>query len=294
MQKTLIYKFLEDYGFEYKERGKNVSRRDVNIKCPLHYDPDFHLGINKETGIWRCWICGESGNFIKLIRLLLGVSFHKAKEIASRYVSLKSATSSPSLPAVSLPKNIFPLSRKPSDPFLFALWKRAISYCKQRRVPVDLLLNWYFDTTGFLVIPIETEGRLKAFIKRSFLKKAHRYLAYGKISESVFNLDNISYKIAVVVEGIFDAIAVGLDIAVAVFGNKISDYQANLLAKRFQSVVLAFDSDVSGYDILKSSEKLVSFGLKVKTFQCKEGDPAENEAFRKDLRNFLKETYGIS
>lgn len=48
---------LSARGVEYVERGPNVKRGHINVKCPFcgQADPSHHLGINLENGYWGCW-----------------------------------------------------------------------------------------------------------------------------------------------------------------------------------------------------------------------------------------------
>jgi len=293
-----ICDFLRDYNIDFKPHGKNVSKRDVNIKCLFCDDPSYHLGVNKKKGFWHCWICGRSGNFIELIRELLNVSWQKAKQIADNYTidndSFFSNKSTQNLNKISLPFNIFSLAKKPEDILLQKLWKKALNYCKRRHVPLEVVVSWYFDTKGFLIIPIETNHVLTAYIKRSFLNSEYRYLASDNKSSSLFNYDNLKHKVAVLVEGVFDAIACGLDVSCAMLGKQPTDTQIKLLKKKVTDIVYCPDSGVKSYDILRVADKLSMFGLKCKVLKCNKGDPATNEQFTKTLRRFLQKTYGIS
>jgi len=293
----MIYNFLHDYNIDYKDHGKNVSKRDVNIKCPFCSDPSYHLGINKEKGFWRCWICHRSGNFVELIKHLFDVSWNKAYKIASKYIEQSYSASDVSLKKtteIKLPQNALPLGEKPEDSYLQKLWQKALAYCKQRKVPLEVVMSWYFDTKGFLIIPIETNGVLTAYVKRSFLNPTYRYLAFGGIGQSLYNYDNLHCKVAVLVEGIFDAISCGLDVSCAMFGKQPTDIQAKLLKKKVTDVIYCPDSDVKSYEVAQVVDKLTLFGLNCKVLKCEKGDPNSNEEFTKSLRRFLQEAYGVS
>lgn len=87
MARTLNWlRILASYGVEYIERGANVKRGNVNIRCPFcgNADPSHHMGLNLDTGAWGCWRNqnhrGKSP--LRLLMRLLGVSYHKACEIA--------------------------------------------------------------------------------------------------------------------------------------------------------------------------------------------------------------------
>lgn len=71
----------------YVERGPNVKRGEINIKCPWcgAADPSQHLGISLETGWYACWRNkqGHSGKSpLRLLMRLLRVSYGEARELA--------------------------------------------------------------------------------------------------------------------------------------------------------------------------------------------------------------------
>ena len=65
----MIKDYLDSKDIPYIETGKNVSAGWVNISCPFCEEVSTHLGISP-TGGFNCWVCGESGNIVKLIRRL--------------------------------------------------------------------------------------------------------------------------------------------------------------------------------------------------------------------------------
>jgi len=79
--------FLQKQGIPYIERGANVKRGEINIKCPMcgSADPSFHLGLNLETGWYSCWRnrAAHSGKSpLRLLMKLLHCSYAKARELA--------------------------------------------------------------------------------------------------------------------------------------------------------------------------------------------------------------------
>lgn len=80
-------RFLDENRVPYITRGANVSRGEVNIRCPFcgSADPSQHMGLNLENGWWSCWRnrAAHSGKSpLRLIMRLMGVSYHEAREIA--------------------------------------------------------------------------------------------------------------------------------------------------------------------------------------------------------------------
>ncbi len=80
-------RLLDERRIPYITRGANVSRGEVNIRCPFcgSADPSYHMGLNPDTGWWSCWRHrkAHSGKSpLRLIMRLLGVTYYEAREIA--------------------------------------------------------------------------------------------------------------------------------------------------------------------------------------------------------------------
>lgn len=77
---------LRQQGIPFVDRGANVKRGEVNIKCPFcgTADPSHHLGLNLDTGWWACW---RNNNHrgkspLRLLMQLLRVPYWKARQMA--------------------------------------------------------------------------------------------------------------------------------------------------------------------------------------------------------------------
>lgn len=77
---------LDEQRIAYIERGANVKRGEVNIRCPFcgAADPSYHMGLSPDTGWWACWRNkGHRGKSpLRLIVALLQIPYWKAREIA--------------------------------------------------------------------------------------------------------------------------------------------------------------------------------------------------------------------
>lgn len=77
---------LDEQRVPYVERGANVKRGEVNIRCPFcgAADPSYHLGLNLETGFWACWRNNthRGKSPIRLLMRMLNASYARACEIA--------------------------------------------------------------------------------------------------------------------------------------------------------------------------------------------------------------------
>jgi hypothetical protein len=79
-------KLLREEGIDFIQRGKNVKRGELNIRCPFcaSADPSHHMGLNLSTGQWACWRNAEhrGKSPLRLLVKLLNVSYWRAREIA--------------------------------------------------------------------------------------------------------------------------------------------------------------------------------------------------------------------
>ncbi|TXH49521.1 MAG: hypothetical protein E6Q97_22555 [Desulfurellales bacterium] len=77
---------LNSAGVEYIERGANVKRGEINIRCPFcgAADPSHHMGLNLTNGWWACWRnqSHRGKSPLRLLVRLLGCSYARACELA--------------------------------------------------------------------------------------------------------------------------------------------------------------------------------------------------------------------
>ncbi len=78
---------LRQEGIAFIERGANVKRGEINVRCPFcgSADPSYHMGLNLTTGWWSCWRnrAGHSGKSpLRLIMKLLSVPYWQARKLA--------------------------------------------------------------------------------------------------------------------------------------------------------------------------------------------------------------------
>lgn len=77
---------LQEHGVAHIERGANVKRGELNIRCPFcgSADPSYHMGLNLETGYWACWRNRDhrGKSPVRLLVKLLGIPYWQARRIA--------------------------------------------------------------------------------------------------------------------------------------------------------------------------------------------------------------------
>ncbi len=86
MSKINWIRVLSSNNIEFVERGPNVQKGHVNIKCPFcgSSDPSHHMGLELSTGYWGCWRnkSHRGKSPIRLLVKLLRCSFQRAFDIA--------------------------------------------------------------------------------------------------------------------------------------------------------------------------------------------------------------------
>lgn len=79
-------RILDTNNIEYTDRGANVKRGNLNIRCPFcgGADPSKHMGIALDTGYWACWRNSDhrGKSPVRLLVKLLRISYGKARELA--------------------------------------------------------------------------------------------------------------------------------------------------------------------------------------------------------------------
>jgi DNA primase len=134
---------------------------------------------------------------------------------------------------------------------------------------------------GRVIIPVlDHQGSQVTFMARDITgtaEKSKLYPSGSPISTLLFNVHAIVGKQVWVTEGVWDAIRLwcfGVP-AVAIFGSRLSGWQAYRLIGKFEQVVLMFDGDSAGWDGMKDAEQKLSPYVDVKVLKLRYGDPAE-------------------
>lgn len=257
-----VVSFLKDNGIEFVERGKNVGRNDVNVKCFNCDDPSYHLSIHKHSGVWHCWRCSVRGNFIGLIKQLLNVSLSKAISIAKKYSDNDFVVEEHNGRKLQFPDNCFPLLEPRNDEH--ELYRKlAVEYLVSRYVNPYDKFDWKFtprtdDMYSYLVIiPLYFNYEVVSWIGRRYIPtikpkyvNAPKEKSVMTTKQILFNYDNYTEDDFIfLTEGIFDALRFGR-LGISTFGKIVSNEQINLLTiKRPKKIFYVPDKDVKQNEI---------------------------------------------
>lgn len=309
--------FFNDYLIPYTTAGPNTSRGWVSIQCPFcgDDDPSMHMGINLDSGVWRCWrYANHKGN--KPARLL--------NELARKYplgldtgaiIDAYTTVNPDSFDAPQAIKNApqgplkpvkWPAEFENIEPFNHTgkFW----SYLLGRGFePVGKVIAYYKlkacltgKYKGRVIIPIHEpeEYHIIGWQARAIHPKVKsRYLSSSpQVKRVLFNqvrVDAVPGRILFVCEGPFDAMKLdfyGEDCrAVATMGVTFTEAQAAQLLRlrgNFERMVALFDPDAAG---LEAGFSLTDYIPGLEHISVPEGLEDIGAANPEQVRKFIKE-----
>ena len=263
------------------------SQTQAQAFCPFHDDVGSGkkgFNVNLLTGRWYCYSCQKGGNVQRFMQLLQIKDFEPEvdyEQLNTLEEVLREEIRELRPTWLNYPEGFSFLTGKENG----ILGKQAYLYLEKRGLTLSQMMEYRIGYCykgrykGRIIIPtLDEEDRVLYFVARSFLRGANApYLnpsnevARGK-TEVLFNYANASTRSSIVVcEGVFDAMAVGLN-GVALFGKTVSPQQANLLvAASPDEVVVALDGDAHA-NALEVGRILDSYGLLVRVAKLPDGE----------------------
>jgi DNA primase len=280
-------KYLQDRGINYFTSGRNVSRGWVNIECPFCGDHDYsgnnHLGISPQER-FSCWICGERGGIVKLIRELEEVEWREAFRIAERFSDLDPIPVEKGRKRASSLKIPIEITSQPL--------KRHIKYLRERRFkPKETIKTYglmFGQTFGHwrfrIIVPVFLRGEMVSFIgadaTRNFNTKYTNLPneeSIVPVRETVYNIDNVFGNKAFVTEGLLDTWRFGPKNVVGTLGTVFTPDQIRLLKNAgVDEYYILYDSGPEATKrAIKLAEYLSGFVPHAEVLELYEGDPAD-------------------
>lgn len=288
-----IQAYFESRNIEFFTSGKNVTQGWTNINCPFCEggDPSNHCGISPHD-FFNCYICGETGHVVKLIRKLENCTFLKAQRIfdSFQHEDFFGEETRKDISKTSLP-------RECSSKFP----QRYLSYLKKRRFnPPHLITKynlkcchnigkWKFR----IIIPFYFNGQLVTFSSLDITgKQESKYKHQPKkesvipVKDTLYNIDSVKDKM-ILVEGITDAWRVSTG-SCAIMGKQITSEQINqIVRKSIKKVLVILDSDAieKGENLAKQLSGIIP---SVEYVALEKGDPDNfSDEEVREVRKFL-------
>ena len=263
--------------------------------CPFCNHHKKKLQVNLETQKWHCWVCNAGGHKIGILLRKLNAPkqiISDVLKILGDYRGVSKEKDEKTEYNVSLPQCYKPLWEKSEDP----LYKNAIHYLKKRGIEGIDILRYsigYCSSNGYsnrIIIPsYDADGKLNYFIARDMFPNSKL-----KYKNPPMSKDTVCFEMfinwnepIVLVEGVFDAIAIRRN-AIPLLGKFPSKTLVmRLVEKQVKKIYVALDEDAR-QDAIKLSKFLMDYGISTYLLNMKDKDPSEL-GFKKFWK-ILKET----
>ena len=250
--------------------------------CPFCNHHKKKLQVNTETQKWHCWVCNKGGHKIGILLRKLNAPkqiISEVLKILGDYKGVKYEKDEKTEYNVSLPQCYKPLWEKSEDP----IYRNAIHYLKQRGIEGIDILRYsmgYCTSNGYsnrIIIPsYDCEGKLNYFIARDMFPNSK-----FKYKNPPMSKDTVCFEMfinwdepIVLVEGVFDAIAIRNN-AIPLLGKFPSKTLVmRLVEKNVKQIYVALDEDAR-QDAIKLSKFLMDYGISTYLLNMKDKDPSE-------------------
>lgn len=233
------------------------------IFCPFHYNVRTPAcEIDKTSGMFHCFACGESGHLIVMVMQLTNRTYFEAVRLISSFQQEENISDTI--------ENLVDSSNEIEEFDVNLINKlhenlinndRAVEYFYSRNIMMESILKFklgYSEKQDMVTVPItDKDGIFMGFVGRSIEGKSFKNSTGLAKSKTLFNLNNTKYQKIVVVESSFDVIRldqVGVN-AVATLGATISRTQIELLQKYAKEVLVCPDNDDAGKKLEEKIDK---------------------------------------
>jgi len=264
----------------------HASRSEHLFYCPYcnHHNPK--MSVNVEKNVYKCWVCDAKGMDIWRIVRKFGDFHEKRKWISllgeidptsqNIYDLLSAQKVEDPHHKISLPDEFVSLANKD----LPISSRPAMKYLSERSVAKAEIINWKIgfcsrgEFRGRVIFPsFDAAGDTNYFVARSYKGDWMKYKNPPVSRDIVFNELFVDWKEKVyLVEGIFDAIAVGMN-AIPILGSTINE-NSNLFKKIIKNdtaVYIALDEDAEKKS-MRIVESLNQHGIEVYKVDTSEYD----------------------
>jgi DNA primase len=261
--------------------GRDKGKGEYYFHCPFchHYKPK--LAINLTSGKWQCWKCRARGRSILSLVSKLNVSkeiWIEIKKIVDGIHYNTDWVDEPENVHVQLPAEYIPLW----EPQANFEYKHAIVYLKNRGVHMHHILRYKIGYciegkyANRIIVPnYDKSGKLNYFVARSFWPEYLNYLM-PPVSKEIVGFENMINwnEDVVLVEGVFDAISVGVN-AIPLYGKIMSrTLKRALFENKVKTVYIMLDPDALR-ELAFQAQYLTKNGIDVRWVQLEDKDPGD-------------------
>lgn len=301
--------YFQSLGMDCYDRGKNVSRGWLGIRCPFPScsDRSNHCGITPDRQRYYCHICKSKGSIEDLIMQIESCDYGAAEAIVARFREDKGAPDFSQGRGLKPPIHGSYKAGVLPELLLPQLPKSYIDFLIKRRFDPDTIINMYkvkvaslaeYKWKYRLLIPFFVKGRIVTFTGRDITGKSDVPYKHLSIADSIidpkrtlYNIDRVKMRgAAAIVEGVFDAWRIG-DGAVGTMGTTMEPEQIlTLLSREPKRVVVALDAGAEK-ESKKIANDLTAYIPEVYQVIIERGDPDElPERDLTKIRRYLQKT----
>jgi DNA primase len=265
--------------------GKSHKRARDNyaFHCPFcnHRKPKLEIKITSDEkghNPWECWVCNTRGRTIKSLLRQLKIGKEEAIAVL-KYVKKGDKITYHDLEVVELPKEFQPLYSASTTSIIANkirkyLYRRGLTDNDFIKYNIGYCMTG--DYGGRIIIPSYNENnQLNFFVGRSFEDAFMKYKNPSASKDIIVFENMINWNQPIIlVEGVFDAIAVKRN-AVPILGKTLSkSLMKKLVSSKVQDIYIALDKDALK-KALSYSEQFLSMGKRVFLVDMVDKDPSE-------------------
>lgn len=279
MSSQILLGFIENIlGKSHKRARENYA-----FTCPKcnHHKPKLEINFHtneKGENPFECWVCGFKGRTIRSLLKQLQVPAEQAHEIL-KYIGRGEERQYAPVKAVELPKEFQPIYSA-STTSIIANKVRKYLYNRGFTDKDFIKYNIGYCNTGeyagrIIVPSYNDSNQLNFFVARTFEDAYHKY-RNPEASKDIIGFENlINWNMPIVlVEGVFDAIAVRRN-AVPILGKSLSTALIKkIVSSELEDIYIALDKDAFK-KALQYTEQFLNMGKKVYLIDMQDKDPSE-------------------
>ena len=232
----------------------------------------------KGNNPWECWVCNTRGRTVKSLLRQMKLGKEEAIEVL-KYVKKGEKITYHDLEVVELPKEFQPLALASTTSVIANkirnyLYKRGMTENDFIKYNIGYCLTGEY--AGRIIIPSYDENsRLNFFVGRTFENAFMKYKNPSASKDVIVFENMINWDQPVVlVEGVFDAMAVKRN-AVPILGKTLSkSLLQKLVSNKVEDIYIALDRDALK-SALRYCEQFLSMGKRVFLIDMLDKDPSE-------------------
>jgi DNA primase len=241
------------------------SNEEYLYKCPKCGHHKRKLSVNFDKNVFKCWICDYSGkNIFYLVRSHGSHSDKQDWKKVANIIDFSEQEKEIQKIEVELPKEFITLTGKHISPLSIS----ARKYLADRGITEEQIIWWKMGYcpdgkyANRIVVPsFDMDGELTYFISRSYDNNWIKYLNPPAEKDFIFNELYLDWnKDITIVEGVFDAVAVGN--AIPLLGSTIKEdsYVFQTIVEKCDTLYFALDADAAAKED-KIINLFMSYGI---------------------------------